>query len=156
MTQVESLKAKLDKKKAETKDLEKQIKDAEVAEIKIAEQAVKLEAIAPQVSEAVCAILKKEKITLPEGKQIILVVGANGELLTNILDGKSVKTRAGNGGARAITYDGEQISWAKLCEIKNIARTPGGSAHRDVYNKAKELHDSIQHDCSIDNKTYPA
>jgi len=154
MTQTESLKAKLDKKKAEAKELEKQIKESETAELKAVEQAVKLEALAPQVSEAVEALLKKEKIVFPEGKQIILVAGANGELLTNILNGKPAKAKAGNGGAKAITYDGKQMSWAGLCELKGIARTPSGSAHRDCYNKAKELHDSISHECTIDGKTY--
>jgi hypothetical protein len=51
--------------------------------------------------------------------------------------------------------EGQQMSWAKLCGLKNIVRTPGGSAHRDVYNKAKELHDSIEHQCVVDDKAYP-
>ena len=151
----EQLRTRLQKREEESKDLKKQIKEVEAAETNIAEQAAKLEAIAPQIAEAVKAILDKEGIVFPEGKQIILVAGANGELLTNILNGKPVKTRAGNGGVKAITYDGQQTSWAKLCETKNITRTPSGSAHRDVHNKAKELHDTIQHHCSIDDKDYP-
>ncbi len=151
----DQLKTKLQKKEEETKQLKDEIKQRESAEKKAQEQAAKLEALSPQVSEAVEALLRKENVTLPEGKQILLVVGANGELLTNILNSKPVKTGKGNGGTKAITFEGEQISWARLCEIKNIARTPGGSAHRDVFNKAKELHDSIEHDCSIDGKTYP-
>lgn len=151
---LETLKAKLDKKKAETKELEKQLKDAEAAELKTREQAAKLEALSPQISEAIEAILKRENVTLPEGKQIISVVGSTG-LLTNIVNSKPVKIRAGNGGAKAITFEGQQISWAKLCELKNVTRTPSGSAHRDVYNRAKDLHDSIEHECSIDGKKYP-
>ena len=76
-------------------------------------------------------------------------------ITASIVDVKLAK-KAGSGGTKAITYEGEQISWAKLCEIKAIARTPGGSAHRDVYNKARVLHDSITHDCAIDGGTYPA
>ena len=60
-----------------------------------------------------------------------------------------------NGGAKSIDYQGQKISWAKLCDIKGIAKTQGGSDHSDVYNKARELHDSIQHDCSIDGIAHP-
>jgi hypothetical protein len=52
-------------------------------------------------------------------------------------------------------FEGKQISWSQLCELKNIARVEGGSAHRDVYNKAREVHDTIEHECIIDGKKYP-
>lgn len=151
---LETLKAKAEKKRAEAKEIEKQVKQAEAAELKTQEEIAKLEALSPQVSKAVQAILDEAQITLPVGKQIIVTVDEMG-LSTSILNQKAAKTRTGNGGAKAITFEGQQISWAKLCEIKNIARTPSGSAHRDVFNRAKDLHDTIPHTCSIDGKTYP-
>lgn len=154
MTTLETLKAKLDRKEAEAKELKKQVKETELAEKQAEEQAAKLQALAPEVSQAIQDVLNKSGITLPEGKEIVTVVGNTG-LLTSIVNGKPAKRGKGNGGAKTITFEGEQMSWAKLCEIKNIARTPSGSAHRDVFNKAKDLHDSIQHECSVDGKTYP-
>jgi hypothetical protein len=151
---LETLKAKAEKKEAELKEIRKQVKEAELAEQKKQEQVAKLQALSPQVSEAIQTILDKAQITLPVGKQIITTVDETG-LSTSIVNQKSVKTRAGNGGAKAITYEGQQISWAKLCELKNITRTPSGSAHRDVYNRAKDLHDTIPHLCSIDGNEYP-
>ena len=150
---LETLKSRLEKREAEAKDLKRQIKEAESAQKQAEEFVAKLQTLSPQISDAIQAVLNQAQITLPEGKEIITVVGKTG-LLTNIVNGKAIKTRKGNGGAKAIIFEGEEMSWAKLCEIKNIARTPGGSAHRDVYNKAKDLHDSIQHECSIDGKTY--
>ncbi len=150
---LDTLKAKLDRKKAETKELEKKVKEAEVAEMKAQEEIAKLVDLSSEVSDAVQAILDKVELTLPMGKQIIITADHMG-LSTSILNQKVTKTRAGNGGVKAITFEGQQISWAKLCEIKNIARTPSGSAHRDVYNKAKDLHDTIEHQCSIDGKEY--
>ena len=152
---LETLKAKLDRKKSEAKELEKQVKEAEAAEMKTQEEIAKLVDLSPEVGEAVQTILDKAQITLPLGKQIIITVDHMG-LSTSILNQKSVKATTGNGGMKAITFEGQQISWAKLCEIKNIARTPSGSAHRDVFNKAKDLHDTIEHHCSIDGKDYPA
>lgn len=151
---LETLKAKLGKKEDEAKELKKQIKETEVAEQKAEGQIVKLEALSTDISEVVQTVLDKAKITLPTGKQITITVGELG-LSTSIVNQKPVKTRTGNGGAKSITFEGKQTSWAELCQIKNITRTPGGSAHRDVYNKAKDLHDTIQHECSIDGKTYP-
>lgn len=155
MTIVESLKAKLDKKKAEAKEIEKLVKEAEAADLETQKLIAKLETLSVSINEAIQNILNQAEVKLPEGKQIITIVGSNGDLITNIIDGKPVRTKAGNGGAKTITFEGEQISWSKLCEIKNIARTPSGSAHRDVFNKARELHDSIPHQCQIDGKTYP-
>ena len=154
MTNLETLKAKLDKKEAEAKEIKKQVREAELAEQKAQEQAAKLEALSPQISEAVQTVLNKVKLTLPAGKQIITTVGEMG-LSTSIVNQKPVKTGRGGNRAKTITYKGEEISWARLCEIENIPRTPGGSAHRDVFNRAKELHDTVPHRCSIDGKTYP-
>ena len=154
MTPLETLKAKLDKKKAETKELEKKVKEAEAAEMKTQEEIAKLVDLSSEVTDAVQAILDKAELTLPMGKQIIITADHMG-LSTSILNQKAAKTRAGNGGSKAIIFEGQQISWAKLCEIKNITRTPSGSAHRDVFNKAKDLHDTIEHHCSIDGKDYP-
>ena len=151
---LDTLKAKLDRKKSEAKELEKQVKEAEVAEMKAQEEIAKLVDLSSEVTDAVQAILDKVELTLPMGKQIVITADHMG-LSTSILNQKAVRTKTGNGGAKAITFEGQQISWAKLCEIKNIARTPSGSAHRDVYNKAKDLHDSIEHKCSIDGKDYP-
>ena len=150
---LDTLKAKLDRKKSETKELEKKVKEAEVAEMKAQEEISKLVDLSSEVTDAVQAILDKAQIILPIGKQIIITADHMG-LSTSILNQKAAKTRAGNGGAKAITFEGEQISWAKLCEIKNIARTPSGSAHRDIFNKARDLHDTIEHQCSIDGKEY--
>lgn len=151
---IETLKAKLDKKETEAKELRKQVKEAEVAEQKAQEQIAKLEVLSTDISEVVQTVLDKAKITLPVGKSITITVGELG-LSTSIVNQKPVKTGRGNGGAKTITFEGQQTSWSGLCEIKNIVRTPRGSAHRDVYNKARDLHDTIQHECSIDGKTYP-
>ena len=151
---LDTLKAKLDRKKSEAKELEKQVKEAEAAEMKTQEEIAKLVDLSSEVTFAVQTILDKAELTLPIGKQIIITADHMG-LSTSILNQKSVKATTGNGGMKAIAFEGQQISWAKLCEIKSIARTPSGSAHRDVYNKDRTLHDSIPHECSIDGKTYP-
>ena len=154
MTNTERLKTKLDKQKAQLKNIEKQLKVEEQAEQKRLEDAAKLDALCPDISTAIQDILDKSDITLSQEKQIVITTSDAG-ITASIVDIKLTK-KAGNGGAKAITYEGEQISWAKLCELKGVARTPGGSAHRDVYNKARELHDSIPHDCAIDGVTYPS
>ena len=155
MTTIESLKVKLDKKKAEAKEIEKLVKEAEAAELEAQKLVAKLETLSASISEAIQNVLNQAEVKLPEGKQIITIVGSKGDLLTNIVNGKVSKTKAGNSGAKTITYEGEQISWSRLCELTGIVRTPSGSAHRDCFNKAKDLHNSIQHECSIDGKTYP-
>ena len=134
--------------------MQKKLKEEELAQKKAEEFIRKLESVSPEIGKAVQTVLDEAEVKLPEGKQIVITAGQAG-LLTSIVNGKSVKTRTGNGGAKAITFEGQEMSWAKLCEIKNITRTPGGSAHRDVYNRARELHDSIEHECSIDGKVYP-
>lgn len=154
MTPLETMKAKLEKKEAEAKQLKKQLKEAELAEEKAKETLAKLEATKDGIKDAVQAVLSQAEVTLPEGKYITIMPNETG-LAINLSDLKPARKGGGNGGAKAIVFEGNQISWAKLCEIKNIARTPGGSAHRDVYQKARELHDSIKHDCTIDNKVYP-
>jgi hypothetical protein len=151
---LETLKSRLDKKETEAKELKKQVKEAELAEQKAQEQIAKLEALSADITEVVQTVLDKAKITLPVGKSITITVGELG-LSTSIVNQKPVKTRKGNGGAKSITFEGQPTSWAELCHIKNITRTPEGSAHRDVYNRDKDLHDSIQHECSIDHKVYP-
>ncbi len=152
---LDTLKAKLDRKKSETKELEKQVKEAEVAEMKTQEEIAKLVDLSSEVTDAVQTILDKAKIILPLGKQIIITADHMG-LSTSILNQKAARTVKGNGGTKAITFEGQQISWAKLCEIKNITRTPSGSAHRDVYNKDRSLHDAIPHLCTIDQINYLA
>ena len=149
----QKLKEKVEKKQSELRELQKKLKEEELAQKKAEEFIRKLETVSPEIGKAVQTVLDEAEVKLPEGKQIVITAGQAG-LLTSIVNGKSVKTRTGNGGAKAITFEGQQTSWAGLCEIKNIARTPSGSAHRDVYNKAKELHDTIEHECSIDGKTY--
>ena len=151
---LETLKAKLDRKKSEAKELEKQVKEAEAAEMKTQEEIAKLVDLSSEVTDAVQAILDKAELTLPIGKQIIITADHMG-LSTSILNQKAAKTRAGNGGAKNITFEGDQMSWAGLCALKNITRTPSGSAHRDAYNKDRTLHDTIPHQCSIDGKKYP-
>jgi len=155
MTNTERLKTKIDKQKAQLKDIEKQLKVEEQAEQQRLDNAAKLDTLSPEFSKAIEDILVKAGITLPEDKQIRIALNGTG-LSAEILEVKTAKGKGGNGGAKAITYEGEQISWAKLCELKGVVRTPGGSAHRDVYNKGRELHDSIPHDCAIDGVTYPS
>ncbi len=150
----DKLKEKVEKKQSELKELQNQLKQEELAQKKAEEFIRKLETVSPEIGKAVQAVLDEAELKLPAGKQIVIIAGQAG-LLTNIVNGKFTKRGNGNGGAKAITSEGQQISWAKLCEIKNITRTPGGSAHRDVYNRARELHDSIEHECSLDGKVYP-
>lgn len=154
MTNTERLKTRLEKGKAQLKDIEKQLKAEEQAAQKRLEDAAKLDALSPEISKAIEDILTQAGVTLPQEKQILVAINETG-LSAKILEVKAAKGKGGNGGAKAITYEGEQMSWAKLCELKGVARTPGGSAHRDVYNKVRELHDSIPHDCAIDGVTYP-
>lgn len=150
------LKGKLEKKEAELKALRQEVKAAEAAELKAREDTAKLEGIGPTIAEAIQKVLDKVKLTLPAGKQIITTVGEAG-LLTSILNGKAVKASAGKGnsGAKAISFDGKPTSWAGLAELKGVSRVASGSAHRDCYNKSRQLHDSIEHECSIDGKKYP-
>ena len=150
----EQLKEKIEKKQAELKDLQKQIKEAEQAKKKTEELNGKLEAMKSEITQAVQAMFEKSGISLPDSKQIVITMTESG-FITNMIETKTEREHTGNGGAKNITFEGNQISWAKLCDLKGIARTPSGSAHRDVYNKAKELHDSISHTCVYDGKTYP-
>ena len=153
MTNGERLQAKIEKEQARIKALQDQLKAEKQVEKKRLENIAKLESLSPEFSIAIQDILTKSDITLPQEKQIVIATSDAG-ITASIVDVKLAK-KAGSGGAKAITYEGEQISWAKLCELKGVARTPGGSAHRDVYNKAGELHNSIPHDCAIDGGTYP-
>lgn len=126
-----------------------------MAEQKAAEQAAKLEALSPQISDAIQNLLDKAKINLPAGKQIVTTIGQVG-LSTSIINQKITKSSGiANRGMKSINFEGNQISWSQLCEFRNIDRTPNGSAHRDVYNKARELHDTIDHECIIDGIKYP-
>ena len=150
----DKLKEKVEKKQSEIKELQKKLKEEELVQKKAEEFIRKLETVSPEISKAVQMVLDEAELKLPAGKQIVIIAGQTG-LLTNIVNGKFTKRGNGNGGARTITYEGEQISWAKLCEIKGITRIPSGSAHRDFYSKARELHDSIEHECSLDGKVYP-
>ena len=149
-----TIKEKIEKTEAQLKELRKQAKEAEVAEQKAQEQIAKLEALVPQVSDAIQALLNKAKLTLPAGKQIITTMGEVG-LSTSILNAKFIKSGIANRGRKSIMFEGKQISWSQLCTIKNIARVESGSAHRDIYNKAREVHDIIEHECIIDGKKYP-
>lgn len=151
---IESLKTKLDKREAEAKQLKKELKEAELAEQREKANLAKLEAKKDEIKDAVEAVLSQAGVSLPEGKFITITVSESG-VIVDVSDVKVARKGGGNGGAKSIVFEGQQISWAALCELKNIARTPGGSAHRDVFNKAKDLHDSIEHDCTIDDKVYP-
>jgi hypothetical protein len=150
----EKIKEKIEKREAELKELRKQAKDAELAEQKAQEQAAKLEALSPQITDAIQALLNKAKISLPTCKSIITIMGDSG-LTTTILNEKPKVNHIGDRGRKSIMFEGKQISWSQLCTLKNINRLEGGSAHRDVYNKARELHDSIEHVCIIDDVKYP-
>ena len=82
MTNTERLKTKLDKQKAQLKDIEKQLKVEEQAEQKRLEDAAKLDALSPEFSKAIEDILVKAGITLPEEKQIRIAL--NGLSLIHI------------------------------------------------------------------------
>ncbi len=150
---VDQMKKKAERKQAELKDLQKKIKDEEQAKKKAEEMLKKLEAIMPEVAKGINAMFEKTGIELSEGNQIIISADEN-ELIAHLIT-KPVRVGRGNGGVKAIMFEGQNISWSKLCTLKNIATTAGGSAHRDVFNKARELHDSIEHTCIIDGKVYP-
>lgn len=151
---VETLKAKLQKTETQAKELKQQIKEAQLAEEKAKENLAKLEAKKDEIRDAVQTVLSQAGVSLPEDKSITMTPSETG-LVVNLSDLKPARKGNGNGGAKSIDYKGERISWARLCELENIARTPGGSAHRDVFNTDRALHDTIPHDCAIDNKTYP-
>jgi uncharacterized phage infection (PIP) family protein YhgE len=74
----QEIKEKIEKREAELQELKKQAKEAEVAERKAQEQAAKLEALSPQISDAIQTLLNKAKIALPAGKQIITTMGRSG------------------------------------------------------------------------------
>jgi len=154
MTPIETLKAKLEKREAEAKELKKQVKEAELAEHKAKENLAKLEANKDKIRDAVQTVLSQAGVSLPEDKAISITASETG-LVVNLAELTSARKGGGNGGAKAITFEGQQMSWAKLCVIKGVSRTPGGSAHRDVYNRARNLHNSVPHECSIDRKVYP-
>ena len=149
---VDKLKAKAERKQAELKEIQKQLKEKELEEKQAEEMLAKMDAITPEIAKGVQTILDKAGIKLPEGKEIIIQMGETG-LLTSIVNGK-IRRAKGNGGAK-INYEGQVLSWSKLCDLAGIEKTHGGSAHRDVFHKNRELHDSIQHQCPIDGKSYP-
>ena len=150
---VDQLKMKMDRKQAELKELQKQIKESEQEQKQAEEMLAKLDAIIPEIAKGIQEILDKAGIKLPEGKRIIIENGETG-LMTSIVNTGIIRKPKGNGGAKII-YEGQELSWSKLCGLAGIEKTQGGSAHRDVYNKNRELHDSIQHQCSVDGKAYP-
>ncbi len=151
---LEQLKQKASKRQTESKEIQKQIKEEEAARKKAEEAIQKLSGLSSDIAKVVQNMLDKAGIALPEGKEII-IKGSETGLITNIIETKNARIGRGNGGVKAITYEGKNMSWSKLCDLKGIAKTLSGSAHRDVYNKAKEIHDSIPHVCIIDGKTYP-
>lgn len=141
---LEKLKEKADKKQAELKEVQKQIKEAELTQKKAEEFIQKLETISPEISKAVQEVLDKAKVKLPEGKQIIVTVGEMG-LLTSIVNGKPVKTGRGGNGGKTIVYEGREMSWQQLADEKGID-TKGASAHKVIFLKDRALHDSIPHE----------
>lgn len=150
----EQLKLKITILEKKLEQLKEQIKELMKDDEKEKETLTKLGAISHYISEVVQAVLGAAEITLPEGKQIIVTNTGEKGLSITVGNGKATRTARG-GGAKRIVFEGQPMRWAKLCQLKNIARTPGGSAHRDVYAKAKELHNSIEHECVIDGKKYP-
>ncbi len=150
---VDQLKMKMDRKQAELKELQKQIKESEQEQKQEQEMLAKLVTLTLDIGREIQEILDKAGIKLPEGKRIIIENGEEG-LVTSIVNTGIIRKPKGNGGAKII-YEGQELSWSKLCGLAGIEKTQGGSAHRDVYNKNRELHDSIQHQCQVDGKTYP-
>lgn len=142
MTTTERIKAKLEKRQADIKTLKEQLKAEEQAERKAQENAAKLEALCHEIAKAITDIVAKAEVTLPTGKQIITALGDAG-LVTTIVEQKVAK--AGQNGTRNISYEGEQISWAKLAEKKGYA-VKGASAHKVVFQKDRALHGSIPHE----------
>lgn len=141
---LEKLKEKVDKKQSEIKELQKKLKEEELAQKKAEEFIRKLEAVSPEIGTAVQAVLDEAEVKLPAGKQIVIIAGQAG-LLTNIVNGKFTKRGNGNGGAKTIVYEGKEISWQQLADEKGID-TKGASAHKVIFLKDKPLHDSVPHE----------
>ena len=150
---VDQLKARMDRKQAELKELQKQIKEREQEQKQTEEMLAKLDTLSLEIGSGIQDILDKGGIKLPDGKKIIIENGETG-LQTSIVDIGKIHKLKGNGGAKII-YESQELSWSKLCGLAGIEKTQSGSAHRDVYNKNRELHDSIQHQCQVDGKAYP-
>ncbi len=145
MTPIETLKAKAEKKEAELKELKKQVKDVELAEQKAKENLAKLEASRDVIRDAVQVVLDKAGVSLPEGKSITITPNETG-LVANVSDLKPARKGGGNGGgAKTIVYEGREMSWHQLADEKGID-TKGASAHKVIFLKARELHDSIPHE----------
>jgi len=138
------LKDKLEKKEAELKDLKKKVKDAELAEQKAQENLAKLEAKKDEIRDAVQAVLDQASVVLPSGKSITITPSQTG-LIADVSDLKQARKGGGNGGAKTIIYEGREMSWQQLADEKGID-TKGASAHKVIFLKARQLHDSIPHE----------
>lgn len=144
MTTLESLKAKKERIGKEAKELAIQIKAEEALEVKRQQDAEKLEGMKTEIGEAVQTLLDKAGIALPDRKQVSIVKGETG-LSVTITDLKQARSARAGGGAKTITYDGKQISWQQLADLKGI-ETKGASAHKMILLKDEALHDSIPHE----------
>lgn len=140
----DKLKDKLQKKEAELKDLKKKVKDTELAEQKAQENLAKLEAKKDEIRDAVQVILDQAGMVLPSGKSITITPSETG-LIADVSDLKQARKGGGNGGAKTIIYEGKEMSWQQLADEKGID-IKGASAHKVIFVKARQLHDSIPHE----------
>ena len=140
----DKLKQKLQKKEAELRELKKQAREAELAEQKANENLAKLEAKKDEIRDAVQAVLNQASVVLPSGKSITITPSETG-LVIDVSDLKQARKGGGNGGAKTIVYEGKEMSWQQLADEKGID-IKGASAHKVIFLKARQLHDSIPHD----------
>ena len=151
-TKLENLKTKLDKQAESLETLRKQIEDEEMAELQAQEFATKVADLQEQLKPAIVDVIESVGLDFPTGRTVNIGVSRVDDDYTIDVSAiapkiaKASKSGGGNG-HETIEYDGKKMSWGQLADILGIARTPGGSAHRDVLKANKELHDSIPHDC---------
>lgn len=139
----DKLKDKLQKKEAELRELKKQAREAELAEQKANENLAKLEAKKDEIRDAVQAVLNQASVVLPSGKSITITQSETG-LVADVSDLKPTR-KGGNGGSKTIVFEGREMSWQQLADEKGID-TKGASAHKVIFLKARQLHDSIPHE----------
>ena len=146
-TKLEQLKTRLDKEQAKIAELTQAVETEELAELQAEEFAAKLVNVQEQIADSVKGILDTEGITLPTGKSMTITPDEAGELSVSILAQKPArKAGGGGGGARTtINFEGKQMTWAQLADLKGISYG-AGSAHKAIFTQDRVLHDSIAHE----------
>jgi chromosome segregation ATPase len=100
MTKLDSLKTKQETLKKQIEETKAKIRAEEQAQRKAEEQAKKLDEACQTIASEVQALLNKEGLTLPEGKQIIISVGDAG-LQAQISNSKTPAPRRKSAGVSA-------------------------------------------------------